>query len=91
MSRTERQQREMAYDVFLIVLATALMVAPQWFSTSKRKRHARRLAELHDGALENYFEERRSLETYRPRWQTWHYRLFGLVMMACAIAGLLRR
>lgn len=78
----------MAYNIFLIAVVTALTVVPQWFSTYTRQWHADRLAELRGGAQEKYFEERRSLETYRPRGLSWPYRLFGLVTMAFAIAGL---
>ncbi|WP_295633218.1 hypothetical protein [Novosphingobium sp.] len=78
----------MAFDLFLIAVATALIVVPQWFSTYTPERHAKRLAELRCGAQEKYFEERRSLETYRPRGLSWPYRLFGVATMAFAIASL---
>ena len=81
----------MAYDILLIAVATALIVVPQWFSTYTRQQHADRLAELRGGAQEKYFEERRSLETYRPQGLSWPYRLFGLATMAFTIASLVFR
>ena len=81
----------MMYQVILIVVATALLIVPQWFSTLTKQRHAERLTALRNGASEKYFEERRSLETYRPRGTSWPYRLFGLAMMAFAIGSLVFR
>lgn len=78
----------MMYQIILIVVATALIVVPQWFSTYTPQRHAERLAALRDGAQEKYFEERRDLETYRPRGSRWPYRLFGLATMAFAVGSL---
>lgn len=81
----------MMYQVILIVAATALLIVPQWFSTYTKRQHSERLAALRDGASEKYFEERRSLETYRPRGASWPYRLFGLAMMAFAISSMVFR
>ena len=81
----------MAYDIFLIAVATTLIVVPQWFSTYTPQRHADRLAALRGGAPEKYFEEGRSLETYRPQGLSWPYRLFGFATMAFAIASLVFR
>lgn len=81
----------MMYQIILIVVATAFITVPQWFSTHKAQRHSQRLAELREGASEAYFEERRALETYRPRGVSWPYRVFGLAMMAFAISSLVFR
>jgi hypothetical protein len=81
----------MAFQIILIVVATALVIVPQWFSSHTALRHSERLAELRNGAPERFFEERRSLETYRPKGYSWPYRLFGLVAMAFAIGSLVFR
>jgi len=78
----------MVYQVSLIAFATVLITVPQWFSTYAERRHADRLAALRNGAPEKFFEERRSLETYRPRGVRWPYRLFGFATMAFAIGSL---
>jgi hypothetical protein len=85
------QNTGMMYQFTLIIVATALVVVPQWFSTYKAQRHSQRLAELSEGASETYFEERRALETYRPRRSLWPYRLFGLALMAFVISSLVFR
>lgn len=81
----------MTYQIILIVVATALIIVPQWFSTYTRRQHSDRLAALRNGASEKYFEERRSLETYRPRGVTWPYRVFGLAVMLFTIGSLVFR
>jgi hypothetical protein len=45
----------------------ALLFFPRRYRQQAQRRHAGRLAELDAGAGERFFEERRSLEAYRPR------------------------
>ena len=82
------QNTRMVYQIILIVAATGLIAVPQWFSSYTVQRHSKRLAELRAGADEAYFEERRALETYRPRGTSWPFRIFGLVTLACGIGSL---
>lgn len=81
----------MMLQIILFLSATALVTMPQWFSTLSTRRHAARLAQLRDGASERYFEERRSLETYRPYKRLWLFRLWGLSTMAYVIGTLIFR
>ena len=81
----------MMYQIILIIVATALLIVPQWFSTYTKRQHSERLAALRNGAPEKYFEELRSLETYRSRGASWPYRLFGLATIAYAISSLVFR
>src|SRR5690606_40511251 len=40
------QSLPMVYQVILIVVATALLIVPQWFSTYTKRQHSERLAAL---------------------------------------------
>ena len=54
----------------LAVLGTAIpaIFRPDLMVSESARHHKRRLRELQDGAPEAYFEERRELETYQPRY-----------------------
>ncbi len=51
----------------MIAMGFGALVAPHTLVRESRGNHARRLHELEDGAPEAYFEEKRELEAYRPR------------------------
>jgi hypothetical protein len=57
-----------AVDLFAflcIAIAIVLIIAPSRLVGNTQARRNRRLKELQQGAHEDYFEERRDLETYR--------------------------
>jgi len=72
------------FKLLLVAIAAVFLAVPHWLT----RRSSERLAELRNGAPEQYFEERRALETYRSSKQPWRYRLIGLVAMAFAIGSL---
>lgn len=59
-----------------------------WFPRKHRRnaerRHAARLAELDVGAEERFFEERRSLEAYRPAKSDTMWKLLGATVFSLA-------
>lgn len=65
-------------------LAMAAGAALLWFPRQHRQNaqhnHAARLVELDAGAEERYFEERRSLETYRPAKHDLTWQILGAVL-----------
>lgn len=73
-----------AADLIKPGLAMAAGAALLWFPRQHRQnaelRHATRLSELNAGAEERYFEERRSLETYRPAKRDLTWQLLGAVL-----------
>jgi hypothetical protein len=72
------------------------IVRPQWLVRESRRNWEARLRELDGGAPERFFEERRELEAYPPRFDLSHAALrriglAGLVLgLACIAAGLIR-
>ena len=77
----------MIFEIVLIVAASLLIVVPQWIEGRSKLGHSRRLNQLRAGAPEQFFEERRSLETYPPKGR-WTYRLLGAVVIIYAVASL---
>lgn len=78
---------QMGTVITFIVFGLSLVIWPQLLSPLSKRRHAERLQELRSGEAEEFFEERRSLETYRPTggpliWR----RLLGAMMIAAAVA-----
>jgi hypothetical protein len=51
------------------------------WSATARRRHDLRLGELRAGAEESFFEERRSLEAYRPPRRELTWRLLGAALV----------
>ncbi|MEA3040569.1 MAG: hypothetical protein QOC65_58 [Sphingomonadales bacterium] len=52
--------------VLAMAAGAALLFFPRHYRRQAQRRHRERLAELDAGAAERFFEERRSLEAYRP-------------------------
>ena len=75
----------LAADLIQPGLVMAGGAAMMWFPRRHRRdaqrAHAARLAELNAGAQESFFEERRSLEAYRPARKDATWRLFGTVLL----------
>lgn len=76
----------MGTAIFIFVVGLALVVWPQLLSPIGKRKHAERLQRLRSGEAEKLFEERRSLETYRPSdspliWR----RVLGAMMIAVAV------
>lgn len=73
-----------AADLIKPGLAIAAGAGLLWFPRQHRQKaqhtHAARLAELDAGGEERYFEERRSLETYRPAKHDLTWQLLGAVL-----------
>jgi hypothetical protein len=72
-------------DIIAIVLGFPLALFPGWFSRQARSRRQSRLNELEQGAPEVYFEERRTLDTYKPLKSVWAVRLLGVAMIALGL------
>jgi hypothetical protein len=74
----------LAFDLIQPGLAMAGGASLMWFPRQHRRTaqraHAARLAELDAGAGERFFEERRSLETYRPPKHDTTWKLLGAVV-----------
>ena len=74
----------LALDLIQPGLAMAAGAALMWFPRKHRRdaerRHAARLAELNAGAEERFFEERRSLEAYRPAKADMTWKLGGALL-----------
>jgi hypothetical protein len=62
-----------------IAAGVALLCFPQRFRRQAQLRHDRRLAELDTGTPERFFEERRSLNSYKPATRDRTWRFFGMV------------
>ena len=58
-----------------------MLIAPHRHRTAGERRHAARLAELDTGATESFFEERRSLQAYRPPRTDRGWRIIGAAML----------
>jgi hypothetical protein len=78
----------MATSGLVPAIAGALVLFwPYSFSARAGLQHEKRLEELRSGAEETYFEERRSLEAYRPPRSELTWRLLGAILL---VLGLLR-
>ena len=69
-----------------------MVIWPQVFAGRSQRHHARRLAEIRDGGAEQFFEERRAIETYppisKPRlWRTLGGLLVLVVLGRMALMG----
>ena len=76
----------MGTAIFILIVGLSLVVWPQLLSPLGKRKHAERLQRLRSGEEEKFFEEQRSLETYRPEsgpliWR----RILGAVMMVVAV------
>jgi hypothetical protein len=56
----------MASQIIGLAVMLLMLAWPQLFAGYSQRRHAKRLQELSAGGDEDYFEERRSLDTYPP-------------------------
>lgn len=76
--------------VTMTVSSLAAIVRPDMLVRESRRNREARLRELDDGAPEAYFEERRELEAYPPRFDVSHatLRRFGMVGLLLGIATL---
>lgn len=80
----------MITQIFLLGVGLALLVRPQWFAGMSEARRRRRLAALDAGAAEEFFEEKRALETYPARQSGLNLtRLLGGLMVLTMLALLL--
>ena len=76
--------------VMMTVSSLAAIVRPDMLMRESRRNWEARLHELEAGAPEAYFEERRELEAYPPRFDVSHatLRRLGMVGLAIGIAVL---
>jgi len=76
--------------VTMTVSSLAAIVRPDMLVRESRRNWEARLRELDAGAPEAYFEERRELEAYPPRFDVSHatLRRFGVVGLLLGIAAL---
>ena len=76
----------------MLVMGLGAVIAPQTFIKESKRNHARRLKELEDGAPEAFFEEKRELESYQPRFDLSHraIRIIGGVAMVLGAAAVLQ-
>jgi hypothetical protein len=76
--------------VTMTVSSLAAIVRPDMLVRESRRNWEKRLRELDAGAPEAYFEERRELEAYPPRFDVSHatLRRFGMVGLLLGIAVL---
>ncbi|WP_147373697.1 hypothetical protein [Hephaestia caeni] len=75
-------------SIGLILLGVLLLVWPTLVARRLVDRHERRLGELQRGEKEEFFEERRSLETYAPLRRLWVLRLLGLMSLLVGAGSL---
>jgi len=75
------------YQLILFAAGLLLIIGAEWIEVRSKRQHAQRLDDLRTGGPERFFEERRSLEAYRPR-RSWAHRLFGAALLVFAIASL---
>lgn len=79
----------MITELLLLGVGLTLLIRPQLFAGISEGRRRRRLAALNAGASEEFFEEKRALETYPARRTGLGlWRLLGVVMVL-AMLGLL--
>jgi hypothetical protein len=64
-----------------LVAATLLIVAPNWLVQREKNRRDTRVSELQQGGKEEYFEEKRDLQTYPFTLTAVRVRLFGLALV----------
>ena len=68
----------------MLAAGAALMWFPRKHRRNAERKHAARLAELDAGAEERFFEERRSLEAYRPAKSDTTWKLLGAIVFLLA-------
>jgi len=70
--------------ITMIVVAVPAILQPQMLFKESLRNRNRRLEELRNGAPEFHFEERRELESYRPRYNPTNktIRVLGFVGLA---------
>jgi hypothetical protein len=81
----------MAFKIIALTLATLMLVWPQLFARWSQRRHAERLDALRAGGEEQFFEERRSLETYPPHSKPNMWRFLGGALALVILANLFLR
>jgi hypothetical protein len=68
-----------------ILLGLAVIIWAPRMQRGKEKQRRARLAEIERGASEQYFEERRQLEAYRPK-SAGPFRLLGALLLLIGLA-----
>lgn len=77
---------EVIAPVLVAALGLWMLLAPRRHREAGEARHAARLAELAASAAETFFEERRSLEAYRPPHTDRGWRIIGTALMLVGIS-----
>lgn len=78
----------MLLEMICLALGTAMFVWPQMFARFSQRRHAERLNEIRHGGEEQFFEERRALETYPALANPRMWRVYGGVLALFMIGRL---
>ena len=79
----------MAYrGVLAIIVGAALLCWPRRLAGRAIAKHDSRLTELEAGAEEAYFEEKRSLQSYRPPQRELTWRIGGAFLLVLGIVML---
>ena len=68
-----------------LVLGLALLLWPRRLQSKAAQHRARRMAELDSGSEETFFEERRTLEAYRPL-SAGGWRILGALLFLLSLA-----
>lgn len=79
----------MIFVIFWFAVGLVLLVWPHAIINRAQRRRAERLAELQSGANEQFFEERRSLESYPITTSPDILRLVGMFVIMIALARLI--
>lgn len=74
--------------VMLIAMGLGAIIAPSTLVRESKSNHKRRLKELEDGAPEAYFEEKRELEAYQPRFDLSEKTIRLLGVFALVLGGI---
>lgn len=82
----------LSLGIMLAAVSLGAIVRPDTLVKESRRNHDARLRELDAGAPEAFFEERRELDAYTPRFDLSHRRLrqFGLIGLILGIMCILR-
>jgi len=80
----------MFYAAFAIILGLILLTWPHKIMASVTRRRNNRLRELRNGNPEEFFEERRSFETYSLRVPPFAIRVFGGAWVILGIVSAVR-
>ena len=70
----------------MVVMGIGAVIAPQTLIKESKRNHVRRLRELEEGAPEAYFEEKRELEAYQPRFDLSH-KIIGILGGVAMVLG----